>query len=441
MGGTGIADGLDGAAPFLNPATVVHVDQGRFTFSVNFYSLTLRSAPRWFQPRPVDPARFTPTGAADASLDDATFDALPSSLCLFFTTRHLPGVDPRLAICAARTQGDELAYTEEGRSRPGTSGISRQTVVVDQSYIRFTVGPTYAFRVNDALAFGASIHGSVASMRNVLSTSSSFGDTSSFFLGTSHGHSFQASAIVGATYRFGRQTFGLALESPSLHLTGSGGASRHVDQQGSSGSLTSQAEADGSFESQTPMRVGIGTAFVDSWGSAAIDLSYYAPRSNAYRADLRGTTLLRTGGVTTTNAETVHDSASYRGVVNASAGVEINVSNSLSLLGGVSTDLGAVSPGTLETGLFNYFPARSDRVAGSFGIRSRGDEGDLMFGSEISYARGERLVVDPYGLPPALTPTAEHATRVLFVIAGSTSFRAIRRAVEDVRKEVVKPLQ
>src|SRR5689334_14206697 len=57
MGNTGVALGRDGAAPFLNPATVVAIDDRRLAFSVNFLTFQVNDFSDWQQPGTVD-ARF-----------------------------------------------------------------------------------------------------------------------------------------------------------------------------------------------------------------------------------------------------------------------------------------------------------------------------------------------------------------------------------------------
>src|SRR5688572_27611236 len=126
MGGAGIADGRDGAAPFLNPATVERVGEGRLTFSVNFYALYFHSADNWYRPR--EPG-------SDAPFVDSAFDVLPSSLCLFFKARG------RLAVCLATTHGEELSYASETRSG--------QAQTIRHRFSRIALGPTYALKLND----------------------------------------------------------------------------------------------------------------------------------------------------------------------------------------------------------------------------------------------------------------------------------------------------
>jgi len=120
--------------------------------------------------------------------------------------------------------------------------------------------------------------------------------------------------------------------------------------------------------------------------------------------------------------------------MNIGVGGELFLSPKISLLGGLSTDFSAVPKGSLKTDPFHYYPAITNRVAASFGYGSHGDGGDLLLGGEFSYGWGERLAVNPYQLPPRLETADERQYVFLLVLAGSTSYKAIKRAVEDVTK-------
>src|SRR5580698_1907633 len=54
MGNTGVALARDGAAPFINPATIVGIDDQRLAFSVNFFTYSLRRVSDWSEPGTVD---------------------------------------------------------------------------------------------------------------------------------------------------------------------------------------------------------------------------------------------------------------------------------------------------------------------------------------------------------------------------------------------------
>jgi hypothetical protein len=109
----------------------------------------------------------------------------------------------------------------------------------------------------------------------------------------------------------------------------------------------------------------------------------------------------------------------------------------VSVLSGVSTDFSAVSGGGLRGSLFNYYPYRTNRLTASAGFASHGSGGDLVVGTELSVGWGERLAVNSYQLPPDLVATEQRTYQLLLTVAGATTLRAIKRAVDDVREVVV----
>jgi hypothetical protein len=236
----------------------------------------------------------------------------------------------------------------------------------------------------------------------------------------------------------GRQTVAVALESPSVHLYGTGRLDRYTHFEGDR-SGTSSIVAEGDFASSTPPRLSLGTGIEGKWGSAELDVAIHAPVGDIYRAELDGH-VLESNGATTTSRETkLGLAARARGSVNIGIGGEVFMNRKISLLGGLSSDVSTVPKGSLRGDLFNYFPARTHRVATSFGIASHGEGGDLLFGAEVSYGWGERLAVNAYQMPPVLDTTRSTGYGVLFVIAGSTNLKNIRRAVEDVTKTFETP--
>lgn len=453
VGGTGVVYGSDGAAAFLNPATVVRVDPGRLTFSVNFYSIGVLQAPRWYAPGDIDRSRFGDVPREGASMTNASFDALPSSLCIFlragdiswFTMEaqaELRESGARIGICFATVQSSEFAFAAENFARAGQGFATRQGQTVTERYTRFEAGPTYAMNVNDRLAIGASLHASLASYRSLFaSTSTTYGPgpapISSSFYGASRGTSFQATATLGATYRFGNQTVGLALESPSLHVYGTGGANRATHFEGPADAST-MLIADDTFRSASPPRIAFGTGVEERWGSAELDVGVWLPMQQAFYSRLEGTVVSVNGTTVTDTPVSITRSARTRGVVNVAAGGEVYLNPRVSLLGGLGTDLSAVPKGGLTMDEMQYLPDRRNRFYASFGVGSHGPGGDLLVGTELSFMAGERLAVTAYQLPPTLAQTSYGAFSAVFVVAGSTSLNAIKRAVKDV-KDVLDP--
>lgn len=456
VGGTGLVYGQDSASAFLNPATVVRIDSGRLAFSVNFYQLSLVSAPSWYQPGPIDRARFGDVRTEGADMQNFDFDTLPGSLCIYLkvadipflareATKELREKQARLGMCLASVQNGIYSYNAEDYNQSGAFGVSRQAVNLRQSFRRIAIGPTYSMYIDNALAVGASMHFSRTSHRSFIgNTSALYGGAtpiSSIFYNASRGDSHELSFTLGATYRIGRrQTVALAVEVPSLHLFGSGGINNYTHYDTAGQSATSSFAAQGSFTAQSPLRVALGTGIEEKWGSAEINVSYHMPLGKAYRAELEGRSYASNGAATDDRAVALDLSARSRGAVNIGAGGEYFLSPQVSLLGGVGTDVSVVPGGALGTDPFNYYAAQQTTLTSSIGVGSHGPGGDLLIGGELSYGWGERLAVNAYQLPNRIETTEHRQYALLFVIAGSTSFRNIKRAVEDVTKMVVDPL-
>jgi len=452
VGGTGIVYGQDSASAFLNPATVVRIDKNRLSFSVNFYNLTVVQAPSWYRPGPVDTAQFGEVPSASPAVTAVDFDTLPGSLCVFLRVadigflagnkaQDLREKQARLGLCLASVQQHSFTFSSEDFAFSTPLGESRQTQTIRQTFRRLAVGPTYSMYVSNSLAIGASIHFSRSSVRSIFgATATTYGGPrpiNSVFYGNSHGDSHDLSATLGLTYRIGaHQTLGFALELPSVHLFGGGGISRYTHGDGAS-PATSSVAAEGSFASRTPFRIGMGTGIERPWGNAEMNVGIHLPVGGAYTADLKGRTLdVDSNGTVVDLPRSFSLSSDAIGSVNIGVGGEVYFNPRLSLLGGLSTDTSVVRKGDLQRDIFRYFPTRTHRATLSIGIGSHGEGGDLLFGTELSYGWGERLNVNSYQVPPELELTSQKTYGLLLVLAGSTSFRSIRRAVEDVTKAI-----
>jgi hypothetical protein len=453
VGGTGLAFGRDSASAYLNPATIVRVDPGRLAFSVAFYDVSVLSASSWYQPGTVDRQHFGDISRDNASITNASFDTLPSSLCIFLRVGDVPFLaseasktlkesQARLGICIASVQNDDFSLNLEDYQQATANGSSRQSQTVRQSFRRIAAGPTYAMYVTNSMVLGASLHISRAAFSSIFETTATTngpaGTISSAYYGSAHGDSYDLSATLGATYRMSRdQTVAAVIEAPSIHAFGPAGLNRYTHYDGA-GEGTSTTTAHGDFAAYTPLRVAIGTGIERSWGSAELNVSYHFPTGPTYRAQLDGRNVQSPGNVD--EAFSINPSAQLRSSVNVGVGAEVYVAPYLSLLAGVGTDLSAAPKN--DEGLTNdkmsYLPARTNRVSASVGIGSHGEGGDLLVGGELRYTWGDRLAVNSYVLPPRLETTFTETYGVLLVVAGTTSFKAIRRAVEDL-SDVVDP--
>jgi len=224
-------------------------------------------------------------------------------------------------------------------------------------------------------------------------------------------------------------------QPPSLHVFGSGGISSYTHHDAATNG-TSTLAAEGNFAANKPMRIGLGTGNERPWGSAEVNVAFNVPVGPAYDAQLEGHRVEAGTAGRADNPIRLDLSTRARGVVNVGVGSEVNLSPSLSVLGGVSTDFSTVLKGALLSDPMSYFPSRTQKVAASFGVGSHGVGGDLYFGGELGYAWGERLADNAYQLPPRLETTPYESYSLLVVIAGTTSFKAIARAVTDLSDAV-----
>ena len=458
VGGTGLVYGRDSASAFLNPATTLRIDKNRLSFSVDFYYLSMTRSSAWYQPGTIDRSRFGDLGVdGDTAVSAFDFDSLPGSLCLFIgaadiplfartsTAKELRERGARLGFCLASIQYSAFTYNaEDYEQRRGTT-ITRQAHNLRQTFRKLAVGPTYSMYVDDRISVGASVHVSRSSHRSMIGATASTdrgvgdGPISSILYNVARAASHELTATVGMLYRISeRQTVALAVQSPSLHLFGSGGLNHHTSfRGGGAGSEESTFTADGSFVARSPARVSLGTGLERPWGSVEVNVALHLPMSRAYSAELKGRALEVTDdGRAREQPRSATLSTRALGAVNFGVGGEVFTSPGLSLLGGFGTDISIVPKGTLPNDPLNYYPSRMHRLALSFGVGSHGQGGDLLIGVEGSYGWGERLTPNMYRLPPRLDIADQQQLGLLFVLAGSTSFRSIKRTVDTIKKAV-----
>lgn len=456
LGGTGMTFGRDATAAFLNPATAVLVDDQRLSFSVNFYKLSLTHSSDWYAPGPIDRTKFGNVDPKSASISELVFDTLPSSLCFYLTSEKLRFLnaeeikknpllaDAHIGLCFATVQDEEFNFGAERLNALRNGGSTRQVQTISQKFTKFETGPTYAVRLTNALSVGASLHGAVVNHKSLLEAgASSFGGpvspiTSSYY-GASSGSAFSLEALLGATLRFGKQTLGLSVQLPSLHVYGVGSVNRNTTVGGAAGDEASQLTASGSFVANSPLRIGLGTGVEGNWGQFEVNAFYFHQLSNSYHVILNGSQTTTAGGNVTDGATSFDLAQRSKGVIDLAAGAEMYMSPRISMLLGASTDVSAAPKGTLQGTLFNYFEDRSNRISFSTGLGTHGTLGELNAGAQFSYSWGERLSVDSYQLPPVIGTARDQQYQLMIIIAGSTSLQALKRVVEDVKNVVTDP--
>ena len=75
------------------------------------------------------------------------------------------------------------------------------------------------------------------------------------------------------------------------------------------------------------------------------------------------------------------------------------------------------------------------------GLCFHGPGGELLFGTQLGYGWGEMLAPNVYAAPSDWSVVKTQGFSVLFVLAGATNLRTIKRAIEGVRDAVTPGAQ
>jgi hypothetical protein len=454
MGNTGVALARDGAAPFLNPATVVAINDRQLAFSVNFLALQLNHFSNFHRPSNVDP-RFGDVSLSHNSISSARVTAVPATLCLFVSFSALnggkehPEGDPtpwkgghqKLAVCLATLETEDLIVPALSVHAPTAAGSTAQDVSLTRKWNRTQVGPSYSVQLNEQLALGASLQAAFTTLSFVQDASSitsmTDGTAAHSSLGAAgSGYSTDLTAIFGATYEIGNVTLGASVQLPALHLFGAYSATLHQSFDATTGSSAIVTSGSGNFKAKPPFRVaaGVGTALRRLTFEA--DASFDFGSSEGLASSLHVDRTSTTDGALTNS--TFRDTYSTRTLptFNAALGGEYFASQRLSVLGGVWTNLSAFAP--LEPlpapSLGNLVQARAHRIGMSLGLGSYGDGGEFLFGTQLGYGWGQTMVANLYSVPNDWSVVSSNNFSALFILAGSTSLRSIKRAIEGVGK-------
>lgn len=442
MGNTGVALGNDGAAPFLNPATVVRVDSA-LALSLNFVSLDITHASNWYVPGQVDTSTYgNVPHTGDANITRVSGNAVPSTFCLFFGLPRIGSAKDghagrqQLATCLGATERQSFDWVGQGYQASSTDRSTLQSSSVRTNWQRFVVAPTYAVNVTDDFALGASIHGTFTDYSTLygVGTTTSGGAlpvTSSAFQSGASGTDFGLGALFGATLSLGSVTVGASVQTPDLSVYGRGNLNRYVQFASTAETSSSTYIGSGGFHARAPTRFGLGVGYQWSKGTVELDAQLALGDGDPLVLDTSGT-LVQTPAASTAAKRTL--TTRYQPTFNAGIGAEVYVQQRFSVLGGFGTDLSAVGD-ISDSGAAS---SQIQRIFWSVGIGSHQSGGTLLVGAQVYYGWGQALAPNAYVRPPRLDPAGIDTYGVLFVLAGATSLKAIEEAVSEVQ-HVVAP--
>lgn len=450
MGGTGVALANDGSAPFLNPATIVRINDRSLAFSVNFYTFADTHFSSWHQPGPVDASQFGAVNLSGTGISSNGFHVFPSTLCLFFTLAGLTdeGANDggfhrgrqKLAVCLGSTEAQNVGLPALQLHASTALGMTTQVQSIAENWNRFRAGPTYSVSLTDSFAIGMSLHGvytadSFSFDSSAITSAQAGGSIESTLGAGGNAHSFDMTAILGAMLRAGRLTLGASAEVPALHVLGTYDAIVHQESQGTGTSGSTISSGSGSFSAPPPMRFALGVGaqwprlIVELDESVGVPAGAIASTLDVMNTNLVGTT------ATTGNVDSTF-SVSQRPVWNTSLGGEYFVSPSFSVLGGVATNESALHALSPTSTLGNLVQSRTSMATASLGIGSYGSGGDILIGARFSYGWGQSMAANAYVLPNAWGVVDTQSYSVMLILAGATNLRAIGRAVEKAEKAV-----
>jgi hypothetical protein len=458
MGGTGIALGRDGASPFLNPATVVHIDDSGIAFSANFYSYQTTRLTDFHQPGPASAAQYGALSLPNTSLDAWRVDALPSTFCLFLDVGGSGGNtrdterEPRgrrkgrkkLAACIVTPERQALNATASGYAGDSAGQHATQALSINQWWTRFYVGPSYSVHVTDAVALGGSLQtvGTIANstwgVDTLVSNASGQGSASSYDTGA-NAYSLDLAAVLGLVWHIDdSQILGLSVMTPSVHLAGQYQGTSSVQTQDGASTAT-QTTSNGSYRAPVPLRIGAGLGADLGRARVEVDATAYIPVTDLAHAGVQTseTNLVGSSATSTSFSRTL--TVAGRPIVDAAVGLEWFTSPSLSLLGGLATDFSAMAPLSQSPPIGTLAETRVQRATASFGVGSYGDGSELLFGTQLACGWGKSIAVDPYVSPAQLTLVDSRTYGAMLIIAGSVSLSAFKRTLQDLRTVVKIP--
>jgi hypothetical protein len=436
MGGTGVALGVDGAAPFLNPATLTRFVSPKIAFSSHFYSFSREHISDFHQPGAADESQFGPLHFPATSESHQRVHSVPDSVCYFFPLWDALKDRQRLSLCLSKTEEHQMQFTALGyRGNTGTARLDQgQTFDVDWS--RFHFGPTWGIAVSDRLSFGAALLVAFTRYQQEIVASSVVEDIASGAASTStyesivSTFSWDLAPRLGATYKLSdRFTVGASVTVPLLHVLGGIRETYTIESNNS----RTQWSGDAGFHAMPPAELRLG--FGGEWESVRFEVDGFLTAGSSHyvhgNIDHEEVTA-DAGQITSREASTLKVNEATNPTLNLALGAEVFVGRRLSLLSGLQTDLNALKKLDPAAAQARLFRTRLDYYRASAGICSYTDFGNLIFGLRFEYGTGRALPINALVSPPAATLSSAQELGLMFVLAGSVNWQSISQAAGDV---------
>lgn len=456
MGGTGVALGVDGAAPFLNPATLSRIEDKSLAFSSRFFSYSRRSFDDWQAPGEADAERVGDPRIEPTSQSVDDLSVLPDAACVYldWTNRRAPSkVAKYHAPVAQATSGSGklggcIALTEETAFEMNAlnfaadtpSGRVNQTQTIDRHWTSWSGGPSVAYSLNEDFSIGAAFYvlkNRYVSHATVTTLVGGNGDvlpSAVGFQSSIEAQSWDALAHFGVLYRLNEAlAVGLSVRTPSMHISDDVSASVSEVLNGPVANARYWAGT-GRFHVTSPARLSVGLGA--EWDRLRLEINgfLYLGHEALARLDMvREGVSIQPGITPARSLDRLVLTEEASPVANIGIGSEFFLTRDLSLLAGFLTDFSALAPLSetkpYETRIFHN---RANAVHGGLGISSYTDYGDLIVGVRGSYLWGETAAVNTFVSPAHLEAVDFNGFSAVLVVAGRVSRSTVKEAAEDV---------
>jgi hypothetical protein len=420
------------------------------------YSASVSTYNNWHAPGPLDQKHYGTLAPDQTSETQGRLDALPSTLCFFFTLRGLGqtiGEDDsaentehrkgrqKLAACLGTTDRGAADYPALNFHSAGNTVSQAQSFT--RNWSRFQVGPTWSTYLTDDLAVGISFHGAYTQYEAYLSSSNIGTDadghgTIASYSASANAHALDLTAILGMTYRLGRGThLGASLQTRAGSIFGSYSANEFSSYAG--GGQVSLARGD--FAAPVPYRLSVGLG--EEWSRVRVEtnVSVYAPSNPSLNAAIHADDTTMTGNNVQVHSRDFQVGLNANTVINSAMGFEYLISRDLSVLGGLATDFSAgdrLSTVSLPA-LGTFTESRESRAILSTGLASHTGTAEILFGFQFGYGWGKAYAVDTLAQPATLGVVDVKTYSAIAIIGGSADLRAIEDAMKGVQRAVVPP--
>lgn len=437
LGGSGVALGVDGAAPLLNPANLSQIGDSSLAFSSRLFRHSWSRMSDLHQP--TDPSgSFSGATIEDASSSRTQLSSLPDTTCYFFgPSGGEERAKLRVGVCLAKTEALDLSAEGINSSFDTPAGELETTRAFSIDWSNRAFGPSVGFPISEQVSLGFSLHVLRARLKEHSSVTSLLdGGSGAITSGSysSYGHSWDLAMQAGVTYYVDPHwTLGLSVRSPALHLYDSYESGFGSANTTGPGAFETRS---GSFVVSPPVRLNAGVGFELGWLRAELDLFLHAPRSGYVAIDAEGQRSDVAGATTTRSSFSDERQEDTPTVVNAALGVEAFVNRDLSLLFGFATDRSAVPGITTSNVDQRIFHSSMDYLRASAGIASYTRYGDLVFGLRYDHGYGSLAVLGGNQDVARWGVSGWRDDAVVLVFAGRVDLHTIRTTAGQIADTV-----